>query len=87
MTPDPARKTVSITMLKLRSYRARPMHLGPFPLKGLRRSASVDLAHLLPMKALSFRRPEDPASIINAMQDYQAMLDTTRDGMVKREQA
>lgn len=35
--------------------------------------------------ALSFHRPEDPASIINAMVEYQAMLDATRHGLVKRE--
>ena len=61
------------------------MHLGPFPLEGLRRQASADLTGLRPMIGLSFRRPDDPTSIVNAMQDYQAMLDATRDGMVKRE--
>ena len=39
------------------------------------------------MIGLSFRRADDPASIVNAMQDYQAMLDATRDGMVKKETA
>ena len=39
------------------------------------------------MTGLSFRRPKDPQSIVNAMQDYQAMLDATRDGMIKRERA
>ncbi len=72
-------------MLKLRSYRSRPMHLGPFPLEKLRRQAAVDLSDLPPMEGLSFRRPNDPRSIVNAMQDYQAMLDATRDGMVKKE--
>ena len=85
LTPDPARKTVSINMLKLRSYRDRPMHLGPFPLEGLRRRQTLDLSDLPPFQPVSFRRPEDPKSIINAMQDYQAMLDATRDGMIKRE--
>ncbi len=61
------------------------MHFGPFPLEALDRQEVVDLAGLPAMKGLSFRRPEDPASIVNAMQDYQAMLDATRDGMIKRE--
>ncbi|MGJ8621609.1 MAG: reductive dehalogenase [Yoonia sp.] len=74
-------------MLKLRSYRARPMHLGPFPLESLRRQARANLTDLPPQTGLSFRRPADPRSIVNAMQDYQAMLDATRDGMVKREKA
>jgi reductive dehalogenase len=72
-------------MLKLLSYRNRPMHLGPFPLEKLRRQRAVDLSVLSPQKGLPFRRPADPRSIVNAMQDYQAMLDATRDGMVKRE--
>ena len=75
-------------MPKLRSYRNRPMHLGPFPLEKLARTdAQPDLMGLPPLPALSFRRPEDPLSIVNAMQEYQAMLDATRDGLVKREQA
>ncbi len=74
-------------MLKLRSYKNRPMHLGPFPLERLRRQSTIDVAALQPFTGLSFRRPDDPLSIVNAMQDYQAMLDATRDGMVKREMA
>ncbi|WP_400086525.1 reductive dehalogenase [Yoonia sp. R78084] len=74
-------------MLKLRSYRTRPMHLGGFPLESLRRVDHVDLSALPPMDPVSFRRPDDRKSIIGAMQDYQAMLDATRDGMVKREMA
>ena len=72
-------------MLKLRSYKTRPMHLGPFPLEALRRQSNVDLTDLPAMEGLTFRRPDDPLSIVNAMQEYQAMLDATRDGMVKRE--
>ncbi len=74
-------------MLKLRSYKNRPMHLGPFPLERLRRQSTINVAGLPPFTGLSFRRPDDPLSIVNAMQDYQAMLDATRDGMVKREMA
>ncbi|MFT7106440.1 MAG: reductive dehalogenase [Yoonia sp.] len=72
-------------MLKLRSYRNRPMHLGPFPLEKLHRKGAVDLSDLPLQERLSFRRSDDPRSIVNAMQDYQAMLDTTRDGLVKCE--
>jgi len=63
------------------------MHLGPYPLEKLRRVESCDLSDVPPMQGLSFRRANDPASIVNAMQDYQAMLDATRDGMVKKETA
>ena len=37
------------------------------------------------MKSLEMRREEKPASVINAMTDYQATLDAIRDGLVKRE--
>lgn len=74
-------------MLKLRSYRNRPVHLGPYPLEKLRRTRGEErpqgLEDLPLPESLSFRRPEDPLSIVNAMQEYQAMLDATRDGLVK----
>ncbi len=74
-------------MPKLRSYRNRPFHLGPYPLEKMARADGVDLRGLAPMRGLSFHRKEDPTSIVNAMQDYQAMLDATRDGLVKAEVA
>ncbi|WP_298359892.1 2Fe-2S iron-sulfur cluster-binding protein [uncultured Litoreibacter sp.] len=75
-------------MGKLFSYKNRPVHLGSYPLEKLARSeAAPDLSRLPPMEGLSFRRPEDPVSIVNAMQDYQAMLDATREGLVKKERA
>ena len=74
-------------MRKLRSYRSRPMHYGPFPLEKLRRQSGIDFTDLPPFEPVCFRRPQDLQSVVNAMQDYQAMLDATRDGMVKREVA
>ena len=75
-------------MGKLFSYAARPMHLGPYPLERLARTdAAAGLGDLPPVESLSFRRPDDPLSIVNAMQEYQAMLDATREGLVKRERA
>ena len=75
-------------MGKFRSYRNRPVHLGPYPLEKLRRVAHAEHLEALSAQAgLSFQRVDDPTSIINAMQDYQAMLDATRDGLVKRERA
>ncbi len=75
-------------MARLLSHARRPFHLGPFPLERLKRRAQMpDLAALAPVPALSFRRPEDPCSIVNAMRDYQAMLDATREGRVKPERA
>lgn len=73
-------------MGKLMSYRNRPMHFGAYPLERLARTDRAEgLQDLGPMQSLGFRRPDDPTSIVNAMQEYQAMLDATREGLVKRE--
>lgn len=73
-------------MGKLFSYRNRPMHFGHYPLEKLARTDTAPgLSALPPMEGLSFRRPDAPQSIVNAMQEYQAMLDATRDGNVKPE--
>ena len=75
-------------MSKVFSYRKRPVHLGPYPLEKLAQVESAQKLDALPQQeGLSFHRPDDPASIINAMQEYQAMLDATRDGLVKKERA
>ena len=74
-------------MGKLFSYKNRPVHLGSYPLEKLARQNEIDLSGLRKMEGLSFRRENDPLSIVNAMQDYQAMLDATREGLVKKEAA
>ncbi len=66
----------------------RAVHLGPFPLERLaRRDTLPDLGALPPMQAVSFDRPEAPESIVNAMADYQSMLDAIRDGLVNKARA
>jgi len=73
-------------MAKLFSYRSRPFHLGPYPVETLPRcETAAGLDALTPPRALSFRRAQDPTSIVNAMRSFQSMLDATRDGLVKRE--
>ena len=74
-------------MLKPRSYRSRSVHLGGYPLESLTRVSSTGFEDIPVMPELSFRRETDPLSIVNAMRDYQAMLDATRDGMIKKERA
>jgi reductive dehalogenase len=69
-------------MTRFFSDRNRPVHLGPFPLERLSRTDSVDLSAVPDMRAVSFHRPDTPENIVNAMRDYQAMLDVIRDGMV-----
>ena len=60
----------------------RPVHLGPFPLERLCRVEKADLTAVPAMVPVSFNRPDAPESIVNAMRDYQAMLDALRDGLV-----
>jgi len=71
--------------LKLFSDKNRPVHMGPYPTERLRRSSrAADLSTVPAMKPVSFRRPEMPESLVNAMAEYQAMLDAIRDGLVNR---
>ncbi|WP_138378934.1 reductive dehalogenase [Luteithermobacter gelatinilyticus] len=70
------------------SYKDRPVHLGPYPLERLKRTSGLpDLSAVPPMVPVSFVRQEDPLSLVNAMRDYQAMMDAIRDGLVKKERA
>lgn len=66
------------------SDKNRPVHLGPFPLERAARGPIPDPASIPRHPGLSFHRPEDPASIVNAMGEYQAMMDAIRDGFVNR---
>ncbi len=73
-------------MGKIFSYKNRPMHFGSYPLEKLRRlEGEADLFPIPPLEQILFRRPDAPTSLVNAMQEYQAMLDATRDGLVKKE--
>ncbi|MBU2981570.1 2Fe-2S iron-sulfur cluster binding domain-containing protein [Lentibacter algarum] len=68
---------------KFFSARKRPVHKGPYPLENLKRVLDIpDLTSLAARPHLSFQRPEQPESIVNAMGEFQAMLDAIRDGFV-----
>ncbi|THD76481.1 2Fe-2S iron-sulfur cluster binding domain-containing protein [Thalassobius vesicularis] len=67
-------------MTKLFSDKHRPVHLGCYPLDRLTREATADLSNLPPFQPVSFARPASPESIVNAMGEYQAMLDAIREG-------
>ncbi len=73
--------------LRFFSDKDRPVHLGPYPLERLARQDTADPSNVPPMPALSFRRPDAPHSIVNAMGEYQAMLDAIRDGLVNKARA
>ena len=62
--------------------------MGPYPSERLARTSSApDLGAVLATQPLSFRRGEDPHSIVNAMREHQAMLDAIRDGLINRAKA
>ena len=72
-------------MTKIFSTRQRPMHMGPFPMERLVRGPMPDLSAVPVAQPLEFRRPTVPASIVNAMGEYQAMMDVIRGGIVNPE--
>ncbi|MEN8740044.1 MAG: reductive dehalogenase, partial [Phaeobacter gallaeciensis] len=68
------------------STKNRPIHLGPYPLERLQRiEAAPDLSAVPPTPVLDFRRLDTPHSLVNAMGEYQAMMDVIRDGIVNPE--
>ena len=70
------------------SDRHRPVHMGPYPLERLDRAAAMpDFADVPAMAGLTFERPDKPESLVNAMGEYQAMLDAIRDGLVNKAKA
>lgn len=74
-------------MAKLFSYKNRAPHLGPYPLERLRRRPDQpDLSQLNAKPQLHFKS-DDPLSVVNAMGEYQAMMDVIRNGTVKKEMA
>ncbi|SDI90535.1 reductive dehalogenase [Lutimaribacter saemankumensis] len=66
--------------MRIFSTQNRPMHLGPYPLERLRRGSLPDLALVPHAAPVGFDRPDDPASLVNAMREPQAMLDVLRNG-------
>ena len=65
------------------SSKKRLFHLGSYPLEKLRRfDGPADLTRVPPTKTLDFQRLDTPHSLVNAMGEYQAMMDVIRDGLV-----
>ena len=64
------------------STKNREIHLGPYPLERLVRTEKSSDLQAVPMREqLQFLRPQDPLSIINAMDEYQSMMDAIRIGI------
>ena len=69
--------------LRFFSTKDRPFHLGPYPIERLVRiEAEADLSAVPPMTPLDFQRLDTPHSLINAMGEYQAMMDAIREATV-----
>ncbi|HCV87629.1 MAG TPA: hypothetical protein DGU02_00450, partial [Alphaproteobacteria bacterium] len=66
---------------RLFSSKSRPLHFGNYPLHRLVHQDDMPMLDGVVTPELSFHRPEDPDSIVNAMAEHQAMLDTIRDGL------
>ncbi|SMX44667.1 reductive dehalogenase [Actibacterium lipolyticum] len=69
------------------SDKDRPVHLGPYPLERLSRVRMPDLGKVPATARLDFHRLNTPHSLVNAMGDYQAMMDAIRDGLVNKSKA
>ncbi len=64
------------------STKDRPFHLGPYPLERLKRARTAEVSGLPAFAPLDFRKLDTPHSLVNAMGEYQAMLDVLREGLV-----
>ena len=70
------------------SDKRRPVDMGPYPLERLARQDRPVATDALPaFEPVSFHRPEDPHSLVNAMREHQAMMDAIRDGLVNKARA
>ncbi|MEM7303119.1 MAG: reductive dehalogenase [Pseudomonadota bacterium] len=64
------------------STKDRPIHMGPYPTERLKRLDGAPVFDgLSAWKPVSFDRPDAPSSIVNAMSEYQSMMDAIRRGL------
>jgi reductive dehalogenase len=74
--------------MRIFSNKNRATHLGPYPTERLKRSNDAPRMNDSPaFEQLLFERPDTPQSIVNAMGEYQAMLDTICAGVANKVQA
>lgn len=69
------------------SDKNRPVHLGPYPLERLARAERPAVDNIPAFEPLSFVRADDPLNLVNAMDEYQSMMDVIRDGFVNATQS
>ncbi len=71
--------------MRLFSTKHRPSHCGPYPLERLKRTSIMPkLAASPTFVQQSFDRTDTPQSIVNAMGEYQALLDAIRIGLTNK---
>lgn len=74
--------------VRLFSSKNRLPHLGPYPLERLKRVAHTpDLSMVPAVVPLNFNKLDTPHSLVNAMGEYQAMMDVIRTGLANPEPA
>lgn len=66
------------------SDKNRPVHLGPYPLERLARRESANFDSVPAFNPLSFVRADEPLNLVNAMDEYQSMMDAIRDGFTNK---
>ncbi len=69
------------------SNQRREFHLGPFPLERMKRAPDRPVTGVPAMNPVDFDRKDQPSSLVNALDEYQAMLDAIRDGMISKRKA
>ena len=69
------------------SNRKRAFHLGSFPLERMIRQSGRATGAVPAMQPVDFARLDRPSSLVNALDEYQSMLDAIRDGLVNKARA
>ena len=74
--------------LRFFSSKNRPFHLGPYPLERFSRiTGAADLSGVPAFRQLDFKQLQSPHSLVNAMGEYQAMMDAIRGGLINKAQS
>ena len=69
--------------MRLFSHKERPVHLGPYPLERLKRSATIPRFHSTGSSfPVSYHDSDNPLSMSNAMIKVAGLFDRLRDGEV-----
>ncbi|MEM7197079.1 MAG: reductive dehalogenase [Pseudomonadota bacterium] len=73
--------------MRLFSTKNRPLHMGAYPMETQARQDICRIDHIPDSEPILFDRQDMPTSIVNALSEYQAMMDALRIGLVARKKA